>query len=480
MAATKTHRPLTLTALILSMFMSAMEMTVVSTAMPTIVGDLGGIHLYSWVFTGYLLSSTVMVPIFGKLADLYGRKPILLLGMAVFLIGSIGCGLSNAMLPLVLFRAVQGIGAGAMQPIVMTVIGDIYTLEERAKVQGAISGIWGFAGLVGPIVGSVIVEFLSWHWIFFINVPFGLAAIVLLVRYLHEEVEKREEPLDYLGAAVLSCAILLLLAATSGVLDAWALLPAAVLVALFLVVEKRAAEPMLPLDLFTDKVIGLASAAGTLLGAAMLATTTYVPLFVQGVLGGSPADAAGAITPMVLGWPLSSLIAGRLLPRFGFRPFVVLGMGLNAAAAVALALLLEPGLPVRVVGALTFLFGLGMGFANPALIIAVQTAVDWKRRGVATASTMFFRTIGGTLAVGALGGILVGAIGDVPGVPPGAADELLGPAHGAQLPASLLRLLSAALASGLHTNFILIAAFACLALAFGLLFPRDIRAAART
>jgi len=468
----KTNRPLTLASLLLCLFLAALEMTVVSTAMPTVVGDLGGIDLYAWVFTGYLLASTVMVPIFGKLADLYGRKPMLLFGIGVFLVASVGCALSQEMWQLVLFRALQGFGAGAMQPMVLTIVGDLYTLEERAKVQGFVGAIWGFAGLVGPLVGGFIVHWLSWHWIFLLNVPFGLLSVVGVTLFLHESVERKDHALDMAGAGLLSSGILVLLAGASGNVGAWSIAVAALLLAAFVWVEGRAAEPLLPIDLFRDRVIGLSSLAGALVGAAMMATVTYVPLFVQAILGGSATDAGRAITPMVLGWPIASTLSGRLIPRFGFRPMIRAGLTITAGSAVAVALLLEPGVPLLLVGALMFAFGTGMGLANTALLLAVQTSVSWQRRGVATASTMFFRTIGGALAVGALGGLVAASLASQPGVPPGAADALLGPEHGKSLPAELLRGLSTALASGLHTSFVVIAGLALFAMVTGLLFPR--------
>ncbi len=469
----KTNRPLTLTALLLSLFMAAMEMTVVSTAMPTVVGDLGGIGLYAWVFTAYLLASTVMVPIFGKLADLYGRKPILLLGSAVFLVGSAAGGMSQTMLQLVIFRGIQGFGAGAMQPVVLTVIGDIYSLEERAKVQGFTGGVWGFAGLVGPLLGGWIVHALSWHWIFFLNIPFGLLSMVLIWFFLHEDVERQAHDLDVAGASLLGAAVLCLLAGASGAgLGPWPLVMAAVLLVVFVAVERRAKEPVLPLDLFADKVIALSSAAGTLLGGAMLATVTFIPLFVQSVLGGSPLEAGEAITPMVIGWPIASAISGRLVPRLGFQPLIRVGMGFTALAAVLVALVLSPTVNIRLIQLLMFLFGAGMGLANTALLLAVQTSVGWKQRGVATASTMFFRTIGGALAVGALGGALASALASDPSLPPGAAGDLLGPEHGAGIAPELLRTLSGLLEAALRFNFSAIAAVALLAFLVGLLFPK--------
>ena len=273
-----TRRPLVLTALILSMFMAAMEMTIVSTAMPTVVGELGGIHLYAWVFTSYLVASTVMVPIFGKLADLFGRKPVMLFGLSVFLVSSVACGFATDMTELVVFRALQGFGAGALQPISVTIIGDIYKLEERARIQGAVGAIWGFAGLIGPLLGGYIVKVLSWHWIFFINVPFGLGSMAMLWFFLHEKVEKKRHTLDFAGAATFSAAILLLLAGASGSgLGFWPLLPAAALLVVFVFVEKRAKEPLLPIPLMRRPVIALANTAAMLMGAAMMATVTYVP-----------------------------------------------------------------------------------------------------------------------------------------------------------------------------------------------------------
>lgn len=469
----KTHRSLTLSALLLTLFMAAMEMTVVSTAMPTVVGDLGGIQLYAWVFTAYLLASTVTVPIFGKLADLFGRKPVLLFGTFVFVLGSAACGLSQTMLQLVVFRAVQGIGAGAMQPVVLTVIGDMYSLEERAKVQGFTGAVWGFAGLVGPLLGGWIVHWLSWHWIFFLNVPFGLVAIVLISFFLHEDVAKKRPNLDVAGAGLLAACVLLLLAGSSGgAVGAWPLLGAAIALPAFVWVEKRAKDPVLPLGLFANPSISLASIAGTLLGGAMLASVTYVPLFVQSVLGGSATDAGEAITPMVIGWPIFSTIGGRLVPKLGFQPLIRVGLALTAASAIGVAILLGPDTNIRLIQVLMFVFGAGMGFANTALILAVQTSVDWKQRGVATASTMFFRTIGGALAVGALGGILAASLAGDPSIPPGAAGKLLGADHGASLGADLLQTLSTALAGALRFNFWAIAGLASLAFLVGLRFPK--------
>jgi EmrB/QacA subfamily drug resistance transporter len=468
----KTNRPLTVVSLLLSLSMAAMEMTVVSTAMPTVVGDLGGIHFYSWVFTAYLLTSTVTVPLYGKLADLYGRKPVLLFGIAVFLVGSMASGLARGIGTLIAFRAVQGLGAGAMQPTTLTIVGDIYNLEERSRMQGVFGAVWGVAGLVGPLLGGIIVKYLSWRWVFFINVPAGIAAAALLVVALHEDVGHRQHSLDWAGAALLTVGLSALLFGAQGGSAAAVGLPlAAVLLGLFLVVERRAPEPVLPLDLFRQPVIGVATLAGALVGAGMISMVTYVPLYVQGVLGGSPTEAGSAITPMVIGWPIASAISGRALPRVGFRPLIRSGLAISCAAAVAVALLLRPGASLHVPQAMSALFGVGLGFANTALLIAVQTSVEWRQRGVATASTMFARTIGGTLAVGALGGVLSAALLRDGSLPEGAADRVLGPEHGAGLDPAVVRALAASLQGGLETVFWAIAGISIAAAVTSLFFP---------
>ncbi|SDE84377.1 MDR family MFS transporter [Myxococcus virescens] len=468
-----THRPLTTLALALSLFMAALEATVVSTAMPTVVGELGGIQHYAWVFTAYMLSSTITVPIYGKLADLYGRKPVLLFGIVLFLVGSIASGLSTSMAMLIGFRTLQGLGAGAMQPVALTIIGDIYTLEERAKVQGAFSAVWGIAGLIGPITGGFIVKYFTWHWVFFINVPVGVGCLVLLLSYFHERVERKPQKLDYAGAALLTGWVVALLVGVQGVgVNLWGLPVAAVLLAAFVAVERKAAEPIIPMSIFKVPAIVISSIAGALFSAAMFGATTYVPLFVQGVLGGTPTEAGGMITPMIVGWPLAALVAGKLLLKTGFRPLIVGGLGLTVVGTTLMALLLGPQAPKLVPEVAMGLFGIGMGFASTALLIAVQTSVGWELRGVATASNMFFRTIGGAIGVGLMGGVMVSQLLKDPTVPISAANALMSPDHGQDLPADLLATLSGALGTGLSINFWLICAFTVAAFTAGLFFPK--------
>ncbi|RKG79558.1 MDR family MFS transporter [Corallococcus terminator] len=469
-----THRPFTTLALALCMFMAALEMTVVSTAMPTVVSDLGGIQSYAWVFTAYMLSSTITVPIYGKLADLYGRKPVLLFGTGLFLVGSLASGLSTSMNMLIAFRILQGVGAGAMQPIALTIIGDIYTLEQRAKVQGAFSAVWGIAGLAGPLTGGLIVKYLTWHWVFFINIPIGVGVMALLIVFFQEELKRKvAAKLDYAGAALLSAGVVALLFGVQGTGRTLLALPvAAVLLAAFVFVELRAPEPVIPMTIFKIPAIAISSMAGALFSAAMFGATTYVPLYVQGVLGGSATMAGGMITPMIVGWPLASLVAGKLMLRTGFRPLIIGGLGLSVVGTGLMALLLKPGASLLVPQLAMGLFGIGMGFTSTALLIAVQTSVGWELRGVATASNMFFRTIGGALGVGLMGGVLVTHLMKDPSVPVSAANELLGPEHGRGLPPAMLETLSGALSTGLAINFWIMCAATVAAFSAGLFFPK--------
>jgi EmrB/QacA subfamily drug resistance transporter len=466
-----TSRPLTVVSLLLGLFLAATEMTVVSTAMPTVVGELGGLALYAWAFAAYMLTATVTVPIHGKLADLHGRKPVLLAGTGLFLLGSAGCGTAGSMEALVAWRAVQGLGAGAIQPVSLTIVGDLFDVRERARMQGLFGAVWGVAGLVGPLLGGAIVHALGWRWIFWVNLPFGLASAAVLALAYHERPERHPHRLDLAGAALLSAAVVALLAAARGWGAGLVGLPAAALLLLaFLRVERRAAEPLLPLDLFAQRVMAVSSVTGALLGAAMLAMVTYVPLWVQSILGLSPTAAGAAIAPMAVGWPIASTVAGRLLPRLGYRRLLLAGLSTSAAAGAALALALGPGVSLVVPQALTFLYGVGLGLANTPLVIAVQTSVPWNRRGVATASTLFFRTIGGTLAVGLLGGVLARAIAGA-GARPGLAERLLGTERDA-LPAAELAAISGALQSAMGVVFWAVAGIALAALIAGARFPR--------
>ena len=467
----KTRRPLTVVALLLSLFISAMEMTVVSTAMPTAVGELGGLPLYAWAFASYMLAATVTVPIWGKLADLHGRKPVMQVGTLLFLGASAACGFAPSMEWLIFFRTIQGLGAGAMQPVALTIVGDLFDVHERARIQGVFGAVWGLAGLVGPLLGGAIVHYLSWRWVFWINLPVGIASLLVLQVAFHERVERHPHGLDVAGAVTLSLAVVAVLVGARSSGHALAAVPVAIAaLAVFVWQERRTPEPLVPLDLFRQPVLAASSAAGTLVGAAMFAVTSYLPLYAQALLGATPTGAGSAIAPMAIGWPVASAISGRLIPRIGFRPLVRGGLFLAALAAVLLSLTLRPGVSLNVPRALTGLYGLGLGFANTALIIAVQSSVPWQRRGVATASTLFFRTIGGTIAVGVLGGVLTAAL-SAGGIAPALAEKLLG-AERAELAPALVASASGALAGGMSIVFWAVAVLAGLAFAVSLAFPK--------
>jgi EmrB/QacA subfamily drug resistance transporter len=453
--------------------MGALEMTVVSTAMPTVIGELGGIQHYSWVFTAYLLASTVTVPFYGKLADLYGRKPIMLLGIVLFLVGSATSGLSTSMLQLIVFRGIQGFGAGAMQPIALTIVGDIFELKERGRVQGWFSAAWGIAGLVGPLVGGIIVHYLSWRWVFYLNLPFGIASGVLLALGLHERVARQRHYIDVLGAILLATGnIALLLAFNAGKFMSIGIVLGVTLLTVLLWWESRVREPLFAFDLFTRRVIAVSSGIATLLGASMLTMVTFVPLYVQGVLGKTAVDAGTVITPMVIGWPIASTISGRLIPRVGFRVLIRSGLALSAISAAMVAVLLSSDASLALSALGTACFGAGIGFANTPLLIAVQSSVEWRQRGVATASTMFFRTVGGALAIGALGAFLAAALAKNPSLPIEAANQLLGPDHGSSLDPSVLRQLAQTLQTSLHVIFWSIFGISLTGFLVSWIFPR--------
>src|SRR6059058_2925586 len=326
-------------ALMLGMSLAALDTTIVGTALPSIVGKLGGISLYSWVFSVYLLTSTTTVPIYGKLADLYGRKPIFLFGSTLFLLGSILCGAAQSMEQLIIFRAIQGLGAGAVLPIVLTIIGDIFELKERARVQGLFSGVWGVSIVIGPALGGLIVDHFSWRWVFFINVPFGILSCLLLALALKENVERKKQKLDYIGTLTLTGSIVALLffLLQGGTTWPWLSLPSfgllvlcLVLVAAFLFQEQRAPDPILPLSLFTNRIIAVSSLGGIVLGILMFGITSYVPLFVQGVQGGTATSAGITLGPLLLAWPIAATISGRVVIRYGYRFTSVLGMAFAA------------------------------------------------------------------------------------------------------------------------------------------------------
>lgn len=410
----QTKRTLVFIAVIIGTFMSAIEGTIVSTAMPSIVSDLGGFKLYSWVFSIYLLMQAVTIPIYGKLADLFGRKPVYTVGVIIFLIGSVFCGFANSMSELIFYRFLQGLGAGAVQPIATTIVGDIYTLKERAKVQGYLASVWGISSIVGPTLGGIFVDYFHWSLVFWINIPFGIVSIILMMLFLHEGIEKKKHSIDYLGSSLLFLSITAIMLAfiQGGVAWDWFSLPSIFLIlffliciTLFLLQEKRAKDPMMPLDLWKNKIITSSNLGALTTGMVMISVASFVPTYVQGVMGYSALIAGLSLGVMSIGWPISSTIAGKLLIKIGSLKTAFIGAIALIIGSIIL-LFSTPTLGPVWVGFGTFFIGVGMGFTTTTFIFSIQSSVEWKVRGVATASNMFMRILGNTVGVSLMGGLL--------------------------------------------------------------------------
>ncbi|MFQ5828662.1 MAG: MDR family MFS transporter [Candidatus Methylomirabilia bacterium] len=411
----ESRRAITVAGVMLSIFLAAMESTVVATAMPTVVASLGGLKIYSWVFSGFLLTSTVTMPLWGRLSDLLGRRRTTLAGIAVFLVGSALSGLSQNMIQLVSFRALQGVGAGSIITLGMTIVGDIYGLEQRARMQGYFSGVWGVASVVGPLVGGLLADHLSWRWVFYINVPFGvLAALAISWGLVEPATPHRRVSIDYRGAALFTLAVssLLLGLIEGGRTAAWltpsvlgALSLGGCLFVIFVWVERRTVAPLIPLGLFANPMVRAAAATGFLAGMAMFGAISYVPLYVQAVVGTTATQAGMVLTPFVLGWVSCSILSARLVLRTGYRPLVLVGMLSLALAFVLLASWdhsLTRGIAVRDV----LLAGVGMGMIMVPMLLAVQNSVPKADLGAATSMTQFFRAIGGSVGIAVMGAVM--------------------------------------------------------------------------
>jgi EmrB/QacA subfamily drug resistance transporter len=470
------RRPFVLAAIMTNMFMIAIEATIVSTAMPQIAGRFGDLHLYSWVFSAFLLTQASTTMVFGKLADLFGRKPIVLVGITIFLIGSLLCGLAWSMPSLIVFRLLQGVGAGAIMPMGLTLVGDLYPGAERAKVQGYLASVWGISSVAGPLAGGLIIQHLSWSWIFWINLPIGILAAVGFVSFLHETVEHQRRNIDIPGAALFAIGVAALMLAITdfgAAEQATALIAAAVFAVcavLFVAQERRAKDPMINFALWARRPIATANIATLLSGMAVIGLTTFLPMYVQGVLGRSALVAGFALTMMVLGWPIGATVAGRTFVRVGLRTNFLIGATLLPVGAIAF-LFLSPGMSPIIAGLGSTVMGLGMGFLTSSAIIIIQEHADWSERGSATASNVFSRNLGSTLGAAVLGGVLNISLAahrdDSAGASYGQLRELL------EHPASFVGdpAVRAALGASLHVTFWAIFMIAALTLASALLVP---------
>ncbi|MFG2041157.1 MDR family MFS transporter [Dactylosporangium sp. NPDC048998] len=468
----------------------ALDSTIIATAVPSVVRDLGGFAHFPWLFSIYLLTAAVTTPLCGKLADVLGRKPVMLFGIVAFLVGSVLCGAAWSMLTLIVFRAVQGIGAGAIQPISMTIIGDLYTVQERARVQGYVAGVWGVASVVGPTLGGVFSEYLSWRWIFYVNVPLGLIAAWMLARHLKESVARRRHRIDYLGAALLigGCTLLILGTLEGGITWAWLSAPSviifvlgAALITAFVFVERRAAEPVLPLWVLRYRTLIGGNLAAVTVGALVIGLSSYVPNFSQGVLGTGALVAGFVVAAMTLGWPIAASLSGHVYLRIGFRNTALIG-SLVIIGGTALCALLTEHTTVGMVSLACFVIGVGLGLASAPTLVAVQSVVGWDRRGVVTGTNMFSRSIGSAVGAAAFGAIanatldrrFAAAPADVRPALGSGADATSIALQGGNATSAVADYVRASLFAATHNVFVALAVVGVCSLAVLLLIPRHI------
>jgi EmrB/QacA subfamily drug resistance transporter len=462
-------------ALLLVLLLASLDQTIVSTALPTIVGDLGGISKLSWVVTAYLLASTVVGPVYGKLGDLYGRKVLLQSAIAIFLVGSALCGISQNMTELIVFRAIQGLGGGGLFVITIAVVGDIIPPRDRGRYQGFFGAVFGVSTVIGPLLGGFFVDNFSWRWIFYVNVPIGLIALAVIATAFQARADHVRHTIDYLGASLLAGGLSAIVLYTSlgGTTYAWSSAPMIALIvagflllAAFVLVEARAQEPILPLQIFRNRVFSVTSAVGFIIGLGLFGAVTYLPLYLQDVKGHSPTTSGLLITPMMAGLLITSIGSGQLISRSGrYKPFPIAG---TAIMAVGLGLLsrLYVDTSTLVAGVYMLVLGLGLGLVIQVLVLAAQNAVDYAYLGVATSGSTLSRQIGGSIGVAIFGAIFANQLAgnlatrlpagaEVPASPnPAAIKELAPPAHAAYV---------SAITDALHPVFLAAAGAAVLA-----------------
>lgn len=457
------------------MLLAALEGTVVGTAMPTIVAALGGLAHYSWVFSAYLLTSTVTVPVWGKLSDLFGRRPLFQIGIGVFILGSAACGVAQSMTQLIVFRAIQGVGAGALVPLAMTIVGDIFTLEERARMQGLFSGVWGVSSVFGPLLGGFITDQLSWRWVFLINLPVGIVAAAIIGFGLVEPKREERPTIDYLGAAVLTFGVTMLLlvlgngsspAALLGVRNILLIATVFALFFWFLHIERNAIDPIVPLGLFRNRVVSVSVIVGFLAGIAMFAVITFVPLMAQGVLGATATEAGSFLTPLMLSWVLASIVGGRLLIRMGSRGLVLTGLVFMLGGFIALATFTRATPRWLLMVELIFI-GAGLGLTMLTLLIASQHSVPREQLGITTSLNQFSRSIGGSLGVAMLGAVLAAGLAQYSNDP----NALVNPEARAHIAPAELAALQGALERTLRTIYWTCAAVVALSVVAALRLP---------
>jgi EmrB/QacA subfamily drug resistance transporter len=471
------RRTLVLAACLMATFMAAVESSIIATAMPTIVADLGGFNLFSWVFAVYLLTQAVSIPVYGRLADIYGRKTVFYAGAGLFLVGSTLCGFSRNMVMLILFRALQGFGAGGVQPIATTILGDIYTPTERAHVQGLVSSVFGIAAVLGPLLGAFLVEQVNWQLVFWVNIPIGISAIAMIAAFLQEPAGHNPRRIDYAGSLLLMLSItaLMLVLVQGGslpfsMLAVFGVICLATLAAL-VVHESSTAEPMLPLDLWRQhRIIAIGSFGGAVISAVMTGVSAFLPTYVQGAMGRSALAGGLVLGAMSVTWAIASFLGGRLMVRTTYRLTAVVGtLALIAGSGVLITLTPERGVAWASSGSL--FIGIGMGLCNTTFIVSIQAAVPWHQRGAATSSCMFMRFVGQSLGAAAFGAVLNLTLLRRAPESAGMVNQLLEPSQRGAFPAGELQRLTDVVALGLHNTYLLAGVLSVTALGFALLLP---------
>jgi EmrB/QacA subfamily drug resistance transporter len=472
---------LLMAGLMTGMLLAALDQTIVGTAMPTIVGKLGGIEHYSWVVTAYLLASTASTPLYGKLSDLYGRRPVQMFAITAFLVGSLLAGLSQNMTQLIAFRGIQGIGAGGLMTLAFTIISDVVAPRDRGRYQGLFGAVFGFSSVLGPLAGGYFAEH-NWRWIFYINLPLGIAALYLCARVLRVvQVERREHKIDWLGAGLLVAGVSSLLLALSwgGTEYPWGsplilslFATALVLGTAFLWVESRAAEPIVPLRLFRERSFSLATSATAVLGFAMFGSIIYVPLYLQIVKAASPTESGLLMLPMMAGIIGASVIAGRLISRVGrYKWFPVAGT-LTMSIGLFMFLALAVDTPLWQAFIYMAVIGIGLGLAMQPLILGVQSALDPRDMGAGTSTATFARSLGGALGVAVLGALLTNRLtAELPGFGSAGGPSINEPSAILALPAPVREMIQNGFVDALHPVFLVSAVVALVAVVLSILLP---------